>query len=151
MAIAFHLPRELEIHDGDERTFGPCDCCGNLTRRVWGYVNEREAAIAAYFVEWTPGHPEQAANFDLIVGRWGDDAVPTERSAVAVAFRLHDLRPQFMVVNAADRPVSASPLVGHVLSREEVIGSELATEVFEICDLILLRDPRISILRGEGT
>jgi hypothetical protein len=60
---------QLSIDPNDQRTFGPCDCCGNMTQRVWGYVYDNDAALAAYFVEWTPGHVEQSANFDLIVGR----------------------------------------------------------------------------------
>ena len=68
-------------------TFGPCGCCGNMTRRVRGYVNQGAATIAAYFVEWTPGHEAKAANFDLIVGKWGEVADSTSRKAVALDFR----------------------------------------------------------------
>jgi hypothetical protein len=44
-----------------------------LTKRVWGFVYDSKAALAGYFVEWTPGHEGSSANFDLIVGTWGDD------------------------------------------------------------------------------
>jgi hypothetical protein len=82
---------QLLINPEEERTFGPCSCCGNMTRRGWGYVNQGAATIAAYFVEWTPGHEEKAANFDLIVGKWGEDADSTSRKAVALDF-LQSLR-----------------------------------------------------------
>jgi|SRR5882724_4043750 len=65
---------ELRIEAGGEKTFGPCNCCGKMTKRIWGFVYEHEAALAAYFVEWTPGHPCSSANFDLIIGTWGNDA-----------------------------------------------------------------------------
>jgi hypothetical protein len=58
---------ELLINPEDQRTFGPCECCGNMTQRVWGYVNQGDATIAAYFVEWTPGHVQNPANFDQIL------------------------------------------------------------------------------------
>jgi hypothetical protein len=38
-----------------------------MTQRVWGYVNQGDATIAAYFVEWTPGHVQNPANFDQIL------------------------------------------------------------------------------------
>lgn len=62
----------LEIDDENQRSFGPCSCCGNMTSRVWGYVYRVDHAFAAYFVEWTPGHNDKEATFDLIIGKWGD-------------------------------------------------------------------------------
>ena len=147
---AFHLV----INSEDQRTFGPCDCCGNMTRRVWGYVNRGETTIAAYFVEWTPGHLAHAASFDLILGKWGTEAGSADRQAVALAFRHMETGPEFMVVNAADRPIGASPLVGEALTREQVVGQPIAQTVFAVCDSILLQDDRISPLRdspGEAT
>jgi hypothetical protein len=113
---------ELVINPDDQRTFGPCECCGNMTRRVWGYVNQGEATIATYFVEWTPGHVEKSANFDLILGKWGPDADPKDRKAVAVVFRQLETGPAFMVLNAAGRPIAVSPLVCEALNRQRVIG-----------------------------
>jgi hypothetical protein len=66
-----------------------------MTKRVWGYVNQGETTIAAYFVEWTPGHTEQAANFDLIVGKWGTDSTSHDRKGVALAFRQLQNGPSF--------------------------------------------------------
>jgi hypothetical protein len=40
-----------------------------LTKRVWGFVYDSKAALAAYFVEWTPGHEGSSANFDLMSER----------------------------------------------------------------------------------
>jgi hypothetical protein len=136
----------LLINPDDQRTFGPCHCCGNLTRRVWGYIYQGEVPIAAYFVEWTPGHVDQAASFDLIIGKWGQDAEAIDRKAIAVAFRRLDTGPSFMVVNGGDRPIGASSLVGEALAREQVIGEPIAETVFAICDTVWLQDPRISDL-----
>ena len=141
----------LLINAEDERTFGPCECCGNMTRRVWGYVNDKDSTIAAYFVEWTPGHEEHAANFDLIVGKWGEDAGPADRKAVALAFRRLEAGPQFMVINAMDRPVGKNSLVGEALCREQVIGHPVAQTVFALCDTIFLDDPRVLSLRERNS
>ena len=65
----------LEIEQENEKKFGPCLCCGNMTTRVWGYAYRAKKPLAAYFVEWTPGHAYREAIFDLIIGRWGEGEV----------------------------------------------------------------------------
>jgi len=50
-----------------------------MTQRVWGYVNQDDATIAAYFVEWTPGHVQNPANFDLIRVRRNRGRLPSSR------------------------------------------------------------------------
>jgi hypothetical protein len=118
-----------------------------MTRRVWGYVTQGEATIAAYFVEWTPGHVEKAAKFDFIVGKWGPVAEAADRKAVALDFRQLETGPAFRVINATDRPVGKNSLVGEALSREQVIGEPVAQTVFAICDTVFLDDPRELPLR----
>src|SRR5690242_11030249 len=86
LAVSRSMTMRLEIRPEDEKAFGPCECCGNMTRRVWGYVYDNEEPIAAYFVEWTPGHFEPEANFDLILGKWGAGTGAADRKAVALVF-----------------------------------------------------------------
>lgn len=117
-----------------------------MTQRVWGYVYDNDAALAAYFVEWTPGHVEQSANFDLIVGRWGDETSASDRVAIALEYRCLDSGPAFMVVNAEARPVARNANVGRTLTREQVIGTELAQTISAICDEIFLHDARLTTL-----
>jgi hypothetical protein len=117
-----------------------------MTQRVWGYVYDNDAALAAYFVEWTPGHVEQSANFDLIVGRWGDETSASDRVAIALEYRCLDSGPAFMVVNADTRSVARNANVGKALTREQVIGTELAQTAFAICDEIFLHDGRLITL-----
>jgi hypothetical protein len=137
----------LEFEPDNQADFGPCPDCGQNTKRVWGYVYREEAATAAYFVEWTPTHPQKDAAFDLILGKWGEAAGSGERRAVSVAFRVLDTGPSFMVQDASVRRVASSPLVSGTLDRNDVVGKPIASTVFEICDLIYLADPRIAELR----
>lgn len=139
------------IDPDNERTFGPCSCCGKMTRRVWGYVSQGEATLAAYFVEWTPGHKDHAANSDFVVGRWGQGTEAADRKAVAIAFRHEPTGPAFMVVDAAERQVGTSPLVCEALRREQVIGTSIATTVFALCDSVFTQDGRISELRHPAS
>jgi hypothetical protein len=138
---------KLRLETSGESSFGPCECCGQMTSRVWGFVYNHDAAAAAYYVEWTPAHEVTTAIFDLIIGTWGEDTDAKDRKAVSLEFRKLDSGPAFMVVDAKNRPTAGSSLVSKALSREEVIGSPTATHVFAICDVIYLEDPRLSLLR----
>jgi hypothetical protein len=137
----------LRIYPEDQKTFGPCECCGEMTSRVWGCVETSEMAIATYFVEWTPGHEGRQANFDLIVGKWGEDTNASDRQAVAVEFRKLETGPAFRVIDISERNVGKSSLVSTGMNRDSVIGTPLADHVFAICDLVYLEDSRISELR----
>ena len=33
--------------------YGPCECGGNNSRCVWGFIHSSEATVASYFVHWT--------------------------------------------------------------------------------------------------
>jgi hypothetical protein len=137
----------LTIETSGENTFGPCDCCGEMTKRVWGFIYDGEAALAAYFVEWTPGHESNSANFDLIVGTWGDEADNSTRRAVSLEFRSLETGRAFMVIDARTRSVANSPLISAALDRDEVIGTETAILAFNICDALYLKEPRLVWLR----
>ena len=119
-----------------------------MTSRVWGYVYRSQAAIAAYFVEWTPQHQERDATFDLIVGKWGEQTQASDRQAVSVAFRQLQSGPSFMVQDANTRNIVSSSLISRALDRDAVIGTPLAEEIFAICDLIYLADPRLDELKN---
>lgn len=138
----------LEFDAGNCKELGPCPHCGHRTSRVWGYVYQFDAAIAAYYVEWTPLHPERDATFDLIVGKWGEDAQAADCQAVSVDFRVLETGPAFMVQNAATRPIGSSALASAALDRNDVIGTPVADVVFAVCDLVYLADPRIAELRN---
>jgi hypothetical protein len=147
ISVPYLSEMSLEYDDESEAELGPCADCGQKTRRVWGYVYRSDIPAAAYYVEWTPSHPQRDAAFDLIVGKWGENAGPSDRQAVSVAFRVLDSGPAFMVQDASARKIGSSPLVSHALNRTEVVGQPIAADVFQICDSIYLADPRISELR----
>jgi len=137
----------LEIDPQNQRLFGPCECCGQMTSRVWGYVYRSDEALAAYYVEWTPGHDSKQANFDLILGKWGEDTTPEDRQAVALEFRQLETGPAFRVIDAKDRKIGSSSLVSVALDRSAVVDTPISAVAFAICGAIFLDDPRIDELR----
>jgi hypothetical protein len=92
--------------------------------------------------------PDHGANFDLIIGDWGERATAKDRSLVSLAYRLFDHGPEFMVIDGHDRPAAKNELVGYVLRREDVIGKPIAKQAFEIVDAILGQDERVAELLG---
>jgi hypothetical protein len=139
----------LRVEPTDSRDSGPCECCGANTRRVWGFVHGAAGPIAAYFVQWAVGRVAgHGANFDLILGRWGEGTAAADRSLVALEYRLTDTGPAFMVIDAAGRPAGGSELVGRTLARGEVVGRPLAQEAFRVVDAVLAQDARVAELLG---
>jgi hypothetical protein len=116
---------------------------------VWGFLRRGGRVEAAYFVEWTRGNVAgHGAHVDLIIGRWGEGAGRADRFAVSLEYRHTETGPWFMVINAGTRDVSRSELVGRALSREAVVGTPLAKQVFELVDAIWLGDDRIDEVRA---
>jgi len=138
----------LTIEASGEKSFGPCECCGEMTKRVWGFVYEANTALVAYFVEWTPGHEGSSTNFDLILGAWGDGTDNSARKAVSLEFRRLEFGPAFMVIDATTRPTATSTLVSEVLSRDAVVGTAIASEAYRVCDAVYLEEPRLDWLRN---
>ena len=139
------------IEPTGSKDFGPCSCCGDDSRSVWGLVHHGEVGEAAYFVHWTRHQVDRhGAHFDLAIGRWGEDSSTEDRFAVSLEFRRTEQGPQFMVIDATERPIAGGDLVGRALRREEVIDTPLAKQAFDIIDAIWLQDQRIEEIRGAG-
>jgi hypothetical protein len=139
---------DLTIEPTGAKELEPCPCCGNTTRRVWGFAHRGARTEAAYFVEWISGAVRRhGATFDLIVGQWGDGATAADRIAVTVAFRQTVRGPEFMVIDSGHRPHAESELVGRALDRRDVLETPVATCAFAIVDAIWLQDDRIRELQ----
>jgi len=142
---------DYAIEAGASNDTGPCSCCGNLSRTITGFVYGDVGAVAAYFVHWTLHQvPRHGANFDIILGRWGEGALPEHRVAISLAFRQTESGPAFMVIDASSRPVGSHQLVGTALARTQVVGTPIAKQAFAIVDAIWLQDARIQeIVHGK--
>jgi len=135
---------ELSIERSGIRDSEACECCGDCSRTIWGYVYRGNIAEAAYFVQWTLGHVDRhGANFDLIVGKWGECTNRSDRTLVSLEFRRTDNGPAFMVIDSSGRPSASSDLVGRTLARNEIVDTQIAKTAFEIVDALMDLDERI--------
>lgn len=134
-----------------DKIFDPtlCECCGKTTRGVSGWIEDSGKTLAAYLIHWTQSSEEHDANFDLIFGKWGDEAKPNDRSIASFAYRASEN--SFMVIDSRTRPAGQSNQVASFpLTREEIVGTPLAPYLFDLLDAIWLHDPRISEVRSDG-
>lgn len=141
-------PRPLVTATPWKESSGTCDCCGSVSKTIWGGLSSDEAAVAAYFVQWTVGAPEHDANIDLIVGAWGEKTSPRDRFLVSVLYRPATGGGSFMVVDAQSRLARKSDLCGRAMFRAEVVGTPLAPEVYALLDALWLGDPRVAEVRA---
>jgi len=89
---------ELTIEQVNSSDYGPCPCCGDMSRSVWGFVYDGDIPHAAYFVHWTLNQIENhGAHIDLIVGAWGNASTAEHRSATSLEYRIGDTGPAVMV------------------------------------------------------
>jgi hypothetical protein len=139
---------ERVIEPDGSRDFGPCECCGDNSRTVWGLIHRENRTEAAYFVHWPLGKvAEKGAHIDLILGPWGEGTERADRYAISLEFR-QGLGVR--IIDATARDIVRHSLVGRGLAREDVIMTPLAQEVFEIIDAIWVQDQRIAEVTGEA-
>ncbi len=134
----------LVVEPTETKESGPCECCGDHTRSLFGFLRRGDHAEAAYIVQWTLRKiARHGIHVDLIIGRWGEGTKRSDRMAVSLEYRQTETGPWFMVIDATKRDVSRSDLVGKALTREDVIDTPLAKRVFEMVDAVWLCDHRI--------
>ena len=86
------------VVDPDGESSGHCECCGHVTRRIWGYIAKDDICVALYYVRWTVDHLEHDPLFELVLGPWGEGTEAVDRYCVAMLYRL-SVR-SFMVIDA---------------------------------------------------
>ena len=145
-------PAGLTVEPQGQNDFGPCECCGGVSRTIWGFVYEGRRSLASYFVQWKLGQvPRHGAHFDLILGKWGEGARDADRVAVALQFRRTEQGPSFMVVDAGNRPTArAGSLAGTALARDQVLGSPWEQQAYDVVDAVWLNDKRIREIVGDA-
>jgi hypothetical protein len=137
---------QLVVEPDGETESGPCPCCGTWTKTLWGFIHQGDETIAAYFVSWTLGHKKRdGATFEFIIGQWTEESTAADRQLVALAYRVTPKGAGFMVIDATKR--DDDELVLKALTRDEVVGTPLADEVFALGDAVYLNDHRLAELR----
>jgi len=132
-------------------SIGHCDCCGRVSKTIWGDLSDESGTHAIYFVQWTVGAPEHDLNIDLVIGAWGEGTEPAARDLIALAYRPNISGGSFMVLDATGRRADDRKICGRALRRDEVLNTALAEKAFLLVDALWLTEPHImEILNLDG-
>jgi hypothetical protein len=148
---ALAIMRRIMLTVVPDKTFEPtlCECCGEMTLGVSGWIEDSDKTLAAYLIHWTQSSKEHDASFDLIFGEWGDRTTASDRSVASFAYR--PSKNSFMVIDSCTRPAGQSnDLASFPLTRQEIVGTPLAPYLFGLLDAIWLQDSRIAGIRSAG-
>lgn len=132
----------------DSESHYECECCGRMSRTIWGTVRDPFGEVVVYSCQWTIGGPEHPANVDLIMGPWDDESTPEDRVLISLLFRRREASGDFMVIDAEERQTNMAGVSGEGLTRREVMGTEFAQMAFNVVDAIWMDDPRIADLQA---
>ena len=133
----------------EDPTFFECDCCGDTTTRLTRFVSREGDAFAVYFAAFTSGHGDFVSVLAGF-GEWGENATPTERTAIA--FRIWTLEDRFQVgLVDAEEDGWSTDFLGRKLTRAEALESVFKQEVFDLSDHIVECDrPIIEYLESRA-
>jgi hypothetical protein len=131
-----------------EDDYSPSFNSEDILRYVHGFVQSNQEAVAAYIVRWTQNKPELQARFDLVIGKWGSNARPSDRQMVSLKLHIVHGHSSFEVINADQSAFANSELANRILTREEVVGKEISKPVFAVTSAIFKKDHRLAELRG---
>lgn len=139
--------QNISIELGKENDTGPCDCCGQMSRTVWGYLSVDSVARAVYYVNWTLGEVKKhGAIIDLVLGEWGDDSTPAKRVAVSIVYRVGPNGAEFFSIDPDNRPHANAGLADHWIPGRHVFGNPVAADSYAFMHAILGQDPRLAEL-----
>lgn len=134
----------LRLEAGERAESGPCECCGNMTQTIWGYIFEDRAPAAVYYARWTKGKPDDDAIIAISIGEWGSHSRPQDRNCVAMRCKLVSGQPQFMIIDAATTPWQSAEVLGVMLSRDQVLSSDISQRAYSMIDCVVEEDLRFS-------
>lgn len=118
-----------------------CECCGNASTTLTGFVSEDGDAYAVYYASFAEEHPHVKAVVSL--GIWWEGGTPKDRVAFAVV--LWEDKDQFGVrlVDAEESPWKDAELLGRMLNRDEALQHPRVKDAFHITDHMVEEDPEI--------
>ena len=128
------------IIEPTDESVGYCACCGNTTRRIWGWLQQHDENAALYYVTWTIGRMTDGARVQMIIGPWGDQTSANDRNAIFIDYFADEPPGTFTIIDADE---SLTDVAKHSLRRVDVIGTPLAQLCFDLLDSIWLQDTRM--------
>jgi hypothetical protein len=140
----------ISIEPGKAKEPTYCECCGNKTLTVHGFVYNNNNAYAVYLACWTVGHPERGVAMAIGLGEWGEGASPDQRRSVGLECRTTDNQIQFAVIDPEQSPWGRTEFLGRMLPRDTALKDAEIKEFFHIAEHVVQEDPRVSSFINEA-
>lgn len=125
-----------------------CECCGTAMLIAKGILTEAGDDLGTYRVSWTPDQLEHESHLDLVLGDWGETAKVTDRFVVSVVHRLHEGRPQFLIIDAAETFPVQSEAFGAAMNPVVLRELGMTSKIYSYVEQIVLQDVRLYDLTG---
>lgn len=116
-----------------------CNCCGKLTTVVSGALDVGEQSAGWYTVGVTLDAPNHLPLCRLYIGDWTETAGPTERWGVRIGIAPDG--PHLLDWSKEEQQEAQS--VFTPLNRQQVLGTPLEPQLWELVDRIMTQDTRL--------
>lgn len=113
----------------------PCDCCRKTTVTAGGDLSYKEKFVGWYTVGFSEECSEAEPIITVYVGDWSDGAHCSQRWAARTIWREDGCMLLDWDKAGIDR---FTPL-----DREDVLGTDFATEFWALVDTVIMKDPRV--------
>lgn len=138
----------IDVEPVGELDVRSCDCCGAEILVAKGWLSEGDRDLGTYKVEWADGQLEHESSIDFILGDWTEVSQASDRYAVSVVHRLHDGRPQFLIIDATEAFPISSEAYGRTMSRTDLDEIGMTSTIYAYAEQVVLQDPRLYDLTG---
>jgi hypothetical protein len=126
----------------ETKTF-PCADCGAAATRVAGDVLADGTVRAVYRMTWVESHPERRAHLAIGLGSWDQRASRADRHLIELQVWHRDRYPSLTVIDSPSHREFVDNVLGIGLRRDQVVGTPVGRELFEITDQVMFHDPRV--------
>lgn len=141
----------LHVELGDADRPSRCECCGQVTRTVHGFVYRGDDAYAVYYAGWSEGHADRGVTMAIAVGEWGDDSAVSDRTSIGLRARSTASQIEFAVLDPDESPWGHTDLLGAMVPRAVALKHRVLKVIFEIAERVVRDDSRVAaFLQGGG-
>ncbi len=120
----------------------PCECCGEITTRIWGRAFLENSEVALYYVCWIKNEYEQkGATYNIIYRNY--DKESRQDAMIALSCEKNNEGSVFTILDAQKNNLinTAQKLIK--LDCDEILGMPFEEKLWALVDAIFLNDNRI--------
>lgn len=134
---------ELRLEYGDPINPTNCDCCGNTSNTVTGFIYNDDFAHGVYFGRWTDGHLPKEIKLTICIGEWGEGSNPNNRDSINLRIRGKEEGFRMMITDSIESPWKENSILGNFMDRQEALNSKYKTEFLRIAEKVISNVPEI--------